>query len=199
MRRILCFSVLLPCLLVPRAGAISLEGIGVSGAIANVNSDLQFDGAELLDVDSMIGYNVGVSFRFRWSRRSRFDIMPEAWLQQAGFSFGDRDFVVNYLQLPLLLRSGLGGQEGIVYVVFGPSLGIRLDDGEQDIQQNYDEFVLAGEAGIGALYPISRHLRLRGEFRFHGDLTDAYQREDEDDTLQSVRHRVFQFAAGLEF
>lgn len=200
MRRFVFASLLMLCGLGSRAEGVTLEGVGLSFAVANVNTDLQFSGAELLDVDSMIGYNAGLSLRWRWSRRSRFDIVTEAWYQQAGYSFRDENSVVTYLQLPLLLRSALGDQDGSVYVIFGPSLGFRMDDGESPVQADYNDFTFAGEAGIGYSYAIGRRFGVHGEFRFHGDFSDAYDGDpDGEFGLQSARHRVFQFSAGVEF
>jgi hypothetical protein len=188
------------------AFGIELRGVTVRGGASLVASDLQFEGAELLSVDSIVEPSASISLRWRKSRRSRFDLLTELGYLRGGFDFEGEEVRLSFLQIPLLLRSDLGDEESSIYLVFGPCLGIIIDrapgflvDVDPGFLDRYNDLSLAGQAGLGAFRRLNPRLSIYAEFRFSGDFTNLYSPAGDGDSLTSVRQRVLQLSAGIEF
>jgi len=180
------------------APAIELRGVTVRAGGAYVSSDLQYQGAELVEVDAIVEPSASVSLRWRNSYRSRFDILTEVGYLRGGYDLGDTEYRATFLQFPVLLRSDLGGDEASIYLVFGPSVTVLVDKGG-DLTDRYNDLSLAGQAGLGFFRRLNRNLSFYSEFRFSGDLTNLYSKGGDADTLESVRQRVLSLSVGIEF
>jgi hypothetical protein len=195
-RKLLCLLALI--ISASHAEAIELRSVTVRAGAAHVSSDLQFEGAELITVDSIIEPSASVSLRWRNSYRSRFDILTELAYLRGGYDRDGLEVRATFVQLPLLLRSDLGGEDASIYLVFGPSISL-LVNGEDELISRYRDFSLAGQAGLGMYRKVNPQFAIYAEFRFSGDLTNLYSPAGDNDSLESVRQRVLQLSAGIEF
>ncbi|HEX9641845.1 MAG TPA: hypothetical protein VGB13_11095 [Candidatus Krumholzibacteria bacterium] len=195
-RTLLCLCALLA--VAAGAPGIELKGVAVKAGASHIASDFQFEGAELFSVDSIVEPSASISLRWKNSPRSRFDFVTELGYLRGGFDVAGEKVRASFLQIPLLLRSDLGGDESSIYLVFGPSLGILVDR-DPGFLDRYNDLSLAGQAGLGVFRRVNRRLSIYGEFRFSGDFTNLYSPAGDEDSLTSVRQRVLQLSAGIEF
>jgi hypothetical protein len=186
------------CLVTPTAQALEWISIGVKAGVGRVATDLQYAGEELFEPDAEWTAVGGISAQWRLARNSRFDLMSEVWWLRPGFSEAGELHQATVLAVPMLLRSAVRREDPEAYVYFGPALEFVLDTDEHPIQDRYNDFALAGQAGIGVEKRLSKQLTGLVEFRFSAELTNLYDSAD-DDPIENLTHRWLTLVSGVRF
>jgi hypothetical protein len=191
------------------APAIEIDAFGAKAGAAYVWPDFQYEGAEVIDPGSILAPSVGVYLELRRSRHSRFNFLIEAKYTRKGYEADrselvpddpnpPREVTASYLSVPVLFRSNVRDGTLSLFLIFGPSLEILLSTDDDPILNNYNDFALAGYAGLGFEYELNRSTSLTFELRFNAEFTNAYD-SGEDDPLSSVSHRVLELLGGVRF
>jgi len=203
MRAILLLVPILFAVLAPDAAAakLRLEGFGVKGGASFSSPDFQFEGAELADPGSILAPTGSAFFEWSTGRRARFHVMTEAGWVRRGFELDGKDFLADYLSLPVVLRSNVRNDNTGLYVFFGPVVNLLLSTDDSPILDAYRSFTVGGQAGMGLERRFTRNTQMLFEFRFTSEFTNAISKDDlpEGNTLESVRHRNLQMSLGLRF
>ena len=168
---------------------------------SNINVDA--DGADV-EFNSRTGFVVGIPVEIRLP--GPLGLQVEANYSQYGakadFAGFETDDVINYLDIPVLLKAGLISDDFEASAVVGPSFGYALSgkstfNGEtEDIEFGDDDV----RANIGLVFGAQGGLpvgagKITLDVRYNLGLNDL---EDDDDDIK-ITNRQFQVALGYLF
>ena len=132
-----------------------------------------------------INENVSIQPEFLYS-------MQGAKIEEDGF---EGEIKVDYFQIPVLVRADFAGGGTRPFIVFGPTLGFKLNakeefEGEEnDIDDDVETFDFGFAIGAGVQFGVGSL-----EARYTHGLSDA----DKDDDSKA-KHRVFSILFGIKF
>ena len=198
MRTAQILSIVGLCIAAPSSLALEWVSIGAKAGVGRVSTDLQYSGEELFEPDAEWTAVGGISAQWRLSRNSRFDLMTEAWWLRPSFTESGERREASILAIPLLLRSSVRREDPEAYVYFGPAVEFVLDTDDHPILNRYNDFALAGQAGIGVEKRLTRRVTGLVEFRFSAELTNLYDAAD-DDPIENLTHRWLTLVSGARF
>jgi Outer membrane protein beta-barrel domain len=148
-------------------------------------------GSDIKSAESHVNINLGVYARLPIARR--VSLQPELVFsgQGAKFSNPDESFPINYLNVPLLLRFGLG--EGFAFYT-GPQLGFLLSAHDKfngtstDIKNVYKSADFSWAVGFGYRIPTT-NLGLDARYNFG---ISNIEDQSASNSNGSIRNGVFQ-------
>jgi hypothetical protein len=192
-----------------QARGVRLEAAGLKGGAAYVSADFQYEGTEIVEPSAIVQPTAGVFAEWRWSRRSRFNVVTEvSWVRKGyeadrssivvGASNPPRQVTADFLSVPVLLRSNVRSSDLSLYLFFGPSVEVLLRHDDDPILDRYHDLAIAGYAGLGFELELDRRASLLAELRFDSEFTNVYDSR-EGDPLIAVRHRILELLGGVRF
>jgi|GEM_PF-3235035 len=204
---------------IPKAG-VSVAGIKYLGGEA---MSLPDDPTKQVSFSSRAGWTGGAALEIGVGEKNIFALQPEIMFTQKGFSFKTYNnrlgiyeptsYTLNYLEIPLLLKSTIQLNRFHLSVHTGPSLGrgiggtYRYFDNRYSLafkpgaevraRSRYDLAVIAG-GGIG--YRIGR-MTLTGEARFNWGMQQLKVGEDLRFLISRIdfKNRFWNITAGIAF
>jgi hypothetical protein len=204
---------------IPKAG-VSIAGIKYLGGEA---MSLPDDPTMQVSFSSRAGWTGGMALEIGIGKRNVFALQPEIMFIQKGFGFktyNDRlriyeptSYTLNYLEIPLLLKSTIQLNRFRFSVYTGPSLGRGIGGTYQYFDNKYplafkpgaevrarSRYDLAVIAGGGIGYRIGR-ITLLGEARFNWGMQQLKVGEDLRFLLGGIdfKNRFWNITAGIAF
>lgn len=189
------------------AGVILVGGINIS-KLSLPFPDFDFEEIELtVDNGTRLGFVGGVLVDINAARRAGFTIGglysqrgAKVDAEVLGFGVGTIDFNMEYLELPLLARVGVGGDDVAFSVLGGVMVGVPIRARTVFKSFGFDE----DQSFTDALPDVDFGATVGGRADFgRGNLTVWYTHglTDLTDGLspQPVKHRVFTVLAGWRF
>lgn len=222
-RKIVIASIFMLCI---GSSLIAQIDLGVKSSILFSTVGVDGISTSLVEKSAQEGFDVSVFGIIPIEQN--FSFQPEISYNQKGFEVGQGvDLTlfnvdlpigvsavteINYLQVPLLGRYEIGGENGGGYFLAGPSLAlatkgtlrtkvnsiidINLTNTELDINNdNYNRFELAAQIGAGAFVNVGP-AKLFAEVKYHYGLTDLLA-----DPILDIRlkNRALALGAGVSF
>jgi opacity protein-like surface antigen len=178
-----------------QAKAQSSYGVGIRGGV---------NFSKLNNTDFNPGKHTGLLLGLYFDSPIYDDLIlfqPEVLYDQKGFKFGDNDFRVDYVEVPLNFRVNFVNPSGVLpYVYFGPYVAFKVNtsfpdqvpEGAQDIlsdQVKTTDFGIDFGAGVDF-----GHLTVG--VRYDAGLTDAFK---DNSIFPDAKFGVFSIVAGIGY
>jgi opacity protein-like surface antigen len=188
-----------------RAGEVRVGPVaGVSAttvSVDNTEPGIKFDPAARLAV--------GVSAEFPLGKELSLVLEPTYMgkgtkLKESGSSDGggSTDIRLNYVEIPVLMKVGLGGHGARPYLIGGPTLGLRtsaksvVEGSTEDIKDQVRSTDFGVAFGGGVEIPVGK-ARVSLEGRYHLGLQNL--NVSIDDPEGTAKNRALLFRVGLTF
>lgn len=196
------------------AQAYSINGYGFKIGVVRSCQDFDYTTAWFDDLDLYsyrTGFNFGVfieCFDF-----PTFSLLIEAHYIQKGMKIDEIlcvtitgeldsirtfDYRVDYLSIPILPKLIIKYKYISPYLIIGPRfdflIGYKIEDVNDVVYKNLENFIFGGDIGAGIEISISNFLTSLLEFRYSLDFKNAYKTD-----LLKVKNKSYEILFGLKF
>jgi len=198
-------------------GGQPLNTIVLKGGAYNGTQDYDFGGEQLFDPSACWTATGGLGFEWKFGRHSNFRLLTEFMyvsknieeevpeLDELGQPTGNILKVqggFDYLSIPVMAKLQTADQPSSLYFLVGLSGDLILQrDVTLTIFEDFKDFVVSAQVGVGIENAFSRYWGWLLEFSYIQNIYSAYGGDDlgEEIRLNSVRQRGITILAGLRF